>query len=220
MHEIQKIYQVLFDHYGPQHWWPAETPFEMAVGAILVQNTNWSNAEKAIANLVAADALGCERILALERAELEQLIRPSGFFRQKAERLLLFCAHLREFHRGGIEILVAQPLERAREELLSLKGVGPETADSMLLYAGGQATFVVDAYTMRMFRRLGFLDGSERYAQVRALFMGELPADVALYSEYHALIVVHSKAFCRKKPICAGCPCAALCPYPQDESLN
>jgi endonuclease-3 related protein len=213
MNRIQLIYHRLFDHYGPQNWWPAESPFEMAVGAILVQNTNWVNVEKAIANLIAANTLDCKSILALERGELEKLIRPSGFFRQKAQRLQLFCAHLREFHQGQIEILAAQSLDIAREELLVLKGIGPETADSILLYAGQQPSFVVDAYTNRLFQRLGLLNGTEKYEQVRTLFMNELPADVVLYNEYHALIVIHCKEFCRKKPLCAGCPCTDLCRY-------
>jgi endonuclease-3 related protein len=220
MPNLSQIYQLLFDYYGPQHWWPATTPFEMAVGAILTQNTNWGNVEKAMTNLVEANMLDCDRIFMLALTELEQLIRPSGFFRQKAERLKLFCAHLRAHHRGTIEALVAQPLAVARKELLSLKGIGPETADAILLYAGNQASFVVDSYTGRLFQRLGILTGRENYTQIRALFMQELAADAAYYNEYHALIVAHSKAFCRKIPLCTGCPCAVICRYPQDQSLN
>lgn len=220
MKALLDIYNLLFSHYGPQHWWPAESPFEMAVGAILVQNTNWNNAEKAIANLIEAEVLDCESICALNLSELERLVRPSGFFRQKAERLKLFCMHLREFHQGKVDVIAGQPLSIARTELLSLKGVGPETADSMLLYAGQQLSFVVDAYTNRLFQRLGILTGSEKYEQVRALFMDGLPSDVVLYNEYHGLIVNHCKEFCRKKPLCVGCPCCAYCGYAQYESLN
>ncbi len=214
--KLSATYQLLYSCYGPQNWWPGETPFEVTVGAILTQNTNWSNVEKAIDNLKQADALSCETIIAVETCELEQMIRPSGYFRQKAERLKLFCQHLAEQHQGKIENLVAQPLEMARKELLSLKGVGPETADSILLYAGGQLSFVVDAYTNRVFQRLGLLNGNEKYEQVRQLFMSTLPDDAQLYNEYHALIVIHCKEFCRKKPLCNACPCAHLCEFTRD----
>ncbi len=210
------IYQLLFNHYGPQHWWPGETPFEVTIGAILTQNTNWSNVEKAITNLKQADALSCDAIVAVEQEKLEEMIRPSGYFRQKAERLKLFCWHLADHHQGSIEQLVGQPLEIARRELLSLKGIGPETADSILLYAGNRLSFVVDAYTNRVFARLGILKEGEKYEQVRQLFMSGLPEDVQLYNEYHALIVIHCKDFCRKKPLCDGCPCRHLCEFTRD----
>ena len=216
MPDLMQIYRLLYDHYGPRHWWPAETPFEVVIGAILTQNTNWSNVEKAIANLRAAGVLTSASILALETAELEDLIRPSGFFRQKAERLQLFCRHLRERHANDLARLLDQDLEPARAELLSLKGIGPETADSILLYAGERPSFVVDAYTGRLFGRLGLLDGTEKYAEIRAMFMNGLPIDVDLYNEYHALIVIHCKDFCRKRPLCAQCPCAGTCRYRQE----
>lgn len=215
MPELIKTYRQLLDHYGPRNWWPADSPFEVAVGAILTQNTNWSNVEKAIANLCSADCLDCHKLCELDRQELETLIRPSGFFRQKAERLQLFCQYLRDNYQGSLEKLLSQPLETTRPELLQLKGVGPETADSILLYAGGQPSFVVDAYTGRLFSRIGILEGTEKYEQIRALFMDRLPSQSDLYNEYHALIVIHCKEHCRKRPLCTDCPLEGGCLYRQ-----
>lgn len=213
MNRLLTIYRRLLGCYGPRHWWPADSPFEMAVGAILTQNTNWRNVEKAIANLREAKALECAAISALPREQLEQLIRPSGYFRQKAERLQLFSDYLLEQAQGRLEQFLDQPLESVRQELLALKGIGPETADSILLYAGDHASFVVDAYTGRLFGRLGDLLGKESYQQVRQFFMDRLPAKVPLYNEYHALIVLHCKQHCCKRPLCEGCPLADLCAY-------
>ena len=158
---LSDIFDLLAAHYGPLHWWPAETPFEVVVGAILTQNTNWRNVERAIAHLRAAGTLTPEPLLSLPRAELEKLIRPAGFFRQKAERLQLFTAHL--FARFGDDLaaMLAGDLDAVRRDLLALKGIGPETADSILLYAGGRPSFVVDAYTRRLFTRLRLLRGDE-----------------------------------------------------------
>ncbi len=211
MLDLMHIYQRLLGHYGSRNWWPAKTPFEVIVGAILTQNTNWNNVEKAIANLRQADALTHETILNLNQEKLEKLIRPSGFFRQKAERLQLFCRHLQEHHQGRLEHLFDQELNQVRDELLCLKGVGPETADSILLYAGQRPSFVVDAYTQRLFGRLGILSGKEKYGEIRDLFMTNLPEEIQLYNEYHALIVIHCKDFCRKKPLCNNCPCIDIC---------
>ncbi|MCF6266118.1 MAG: endonuclease III domain-containing protein [Desulfuromusa sp.] len=215
MINLQRTYQKLLDYYGTRNWWPAETPFEVIVGAILTQNTNWKNVEKAIANLRQVDALTLEVILNLELAALEQLIRPSGFFRQKAERLQFFCRYLQEYHQGSLDHLFNRKLNLVREELLRLKGIGPETADSILLYAGQRPSFVVDAYTYRLFGRLGALSGKEKYSEVRDFFMSHLPQDIQLYNEYHALIVIHCKDFCRKKPLCSNCPITDICLYTQ-----
>ncbi len=210
------IFQRLADHFGPLHWWPADTPFEVAIGAILTQNTAWTNVEKAIANLNQAGALHPAAIRDLQRPQLEALIRPAGFFRQKAERLQLFVAHLFDGHGGDLERLLKQPLAQARRELLGLKGIGPETADSILLYGGELPSFVVDAYTRRLFGRLGLLAGNETYEEIRALFMRHLPADTDLFNEYHALIVEECKTFCRKRiPRCSPCPLLAVCLYGQ-----
>ncbi len=215
MLDLLNIYQKLLDHYGTRDWWPAESPFEVVIGAILTQNTNWNNVEKAMTNLRQADALTVDAIMNLTLAELEQLIRPSGFFRQKAERLHLFCRYLLDQYQGDLKYLFDQDLNLVRNELLKLKGIGPETADSMLLYAGQRPSFVVDAYTNRLFGRLGVLSGKEKYTTVRDLFMSHLPEDIQLYNEYHALIVIHCKDFCRKRPLCNNCPCVDICLYKQ-----
>ncbi len=218
MPDLLGTYRKLYDHYGPCHWWPAESPFEMSVGAILTQNTNWRNVERAIINLRSADALDAISLSALPRNRLEDLIRPAGFFRQKAARLQDFCAYLGRHYQSRLEQMLAKPLAAAREELLALKGIGPETADSILLYAGEHPSFVVDAYTGRLFQRLGLLHGTETYAEIRDLFMHSLPQEASLYNEYHALIVVHAKEHCRKQPRCAGCPLAADCRYLLDRN--
>jgi endonuclease III related protein len=188
----------------------------VVVGAILTQNTAWRNVEYAIANLQAAGALTPASLRTLERDELEILIRPAGFFRQKAERLQLFVEHLFARHGGDLAALLTGPLERVRAELLDCKGVGPETADSILLYAGNRPSFVVDAYTRRLFTRLGVLHGDEGYEKIRALFMEHLPHDTDLFNEYHALVVEECKTFCRKRaPLCPACPLLAGCPFGQ-----
>jgi endonuclease-3 related protein len=210
------IFDRLAAHFGPLHWWPAQTPFEVVVGAILTQNTAWRNVEYAIARLKEAGALTPAALRTMDQGELEALIRPAGFFRQKAERLQLFVEHLFARHGGDLAALLSGPLAAVRAELLSLKGVGPETADSILLYAGNHPSFVIDAYTRRLFTRLGLLDGNEGYEAIRALFMDNLPHETDLFNEYHALIVEECKVFCRKRaPLCPACPLLACCPYGQ-----
>ena len=211
MSDLNNIFQKLAAAYGPLHWWPAETPFEVAIGAILTQNTNWKNVEMAIDNLRRELALTPKALAEIPRVKLEQLIRPSGFFRQKAERLQLLVEHLFIHHHGSLEQLLLQPLDRARSELLRLKGIGPETADSILLYAGNLPSFVVDAYTRRLFERLGDLQGNEKYEEIRAWFMTQLPEDSDLFNEYHALIVEHCKRLCRKRPRCGDCCLNDIC---------
>ncbi len=211
MINVLQLFKVLQNHYGPCNWWPAETPFEVVVGAILTQNTNWNNVETAITNLRQANALTANAIIQLPRNDLEQLIRPSGFFRQKAERLKLFCQYLDNHYQGKLQQFLQQDINPLRKELLALKGIGPETADSILLYAGQLPSFVVDAYTIRLLSRLDILTGTEKYPQIREFFMDNLPTDVQLYNEYHALIVNHCKKFCRKRPICDNCPCQTFC---------
>jgi endonuclease-3 related protein len=213
---LPEIFDRLVAHFGPLHWWPAESPFEVVVGAFLTQNTAWRNVEQAIANLRQASALEPGSLLALPRPRLETLIRPAGFFRQKAERLQLFTGILFSRHDGDLAAMLDGDLARVRGALLSLKGVGPETADAILLYAGERPSFVVDAYTRRLFTRLGLLEGGEGYESIRALFMDNLPHEVDLFNEYHALIVEECKTFCRKRaPSCAPCPLLACCPYGQ-----
>lgn len=210
---LHQVFDRLLAHFGPLHWWPADSPFEVAIGAILTQNTAWTNVEKAIANLRREDCLTPQALRAATRGQLEEWIRPAGFFRQKAERLHLFVEYLFARHNGDLERMLGGTLPEARRELLALKGVGPETADSILLYAGGHPSFVVDAYTRRLFGRLGLLDAETSYEAIRAFFMERLPADPDLFNEYHALIVEQCKNFCRKqRPLCANCALLALCP--------
>jgi endonuclease-3 related protein len=214
MHDkLIEIYGLLLERYGHLHWWPAETPFEVCVGAILTQNTNWGNVEKAIANLKREGLLSPAALRDLPAGKLAEVIRPSGFFNVKSERLKGFIAWLFMQYGGSLERMFAGEWPELREELLAVKGIGPETCDSILLYAGSKPSFVVDAYTRRLLASLGRISGKERYEDIRALFMENLPPDVTLFNEYHALIVHHAKEHCRKKPCCDGCA-LHFCPLP------
>jgi len=207
---VPEIFELLLARYGPLNWWPAESPFEVCVGAILTQNTNWLNVERAVVNLKGAGVLSLEALLAVEHERLAELIRPSGFFNVKSVRLKAFVDWLNRRY-GSLEGMFAGDWRLVREELLAVRGIGRETCDSILLYAGGKPSFVVDAYTKRLFSRLGLLRETDDYERVRAFFMEALPADTALFNEYHALIVEHSKRHCRKKPACDGCPLGPHC---------
>jgi endonuclease-3 related protein len=206
---LHSIYQRLYAAYGPQHWWPAESAFEVMVGAILVQNTAWSNVEKAIANLKANQCLTDEAILAAPQHELARWLKPSGCFNIKQRRLLAYCTWYRQ--RGGYAALSAWPTDRLRTELLALNGIGPETADAILLYAFQRPVFVIDAYTRRVFARLGFINGAEPYEALRTHFEASLNTDAQIYNEYHALIVQHGKDVCRKSPACETCVLHGSC---------
>jgi endonuclease-3 related protein len=209
---IPDIQHRLHDHFGPLHWWPADSPFEVVVGAILTQNTAWTNVEQAIHNLKCAKALTPERIAFGPVDQLEELIRPAGFFRQKATRLQNLAKHLVVDWQNNLNDLCGGPLDTARARLLGRVGIGPETADSILLYAAGRPSFVVDAYTRRIFERLGLLRGHEKYDEIRQMFMENLPEDPKLYNEYHAQIVQLAKTCCLKqKTFCSECPLNDLC---------
>lgn len=203
---IFKIYQKMFDALGPQQWWPGETPFEVIIGAILTQNTNWSNVEKAIKNLKADGKLSPEGIKNVPLAELAKLIRPSGFFNVKARRVKAFIHWLFSRYEGSLSRMFSQDLQTLRNELLSVKGIGPETADSILLYAGNMPTFVVDAYTHRIFSRHGFIAEESTYEEMKSFFEERLPKDVKLFNEYHALLVHIGKRYCKPKKACEPCP--------------
>ena len=212
---LPDLYQRLFVEYGEQHWWPGETPFEVMVGAILTQNTAWTNVEKAITALKEADALNPDALRIRPLDELAALIRPSGYFNAKARKLRALGEYLGEYEDDIDAVFGSQPLNELREELLGLHGVGPETADSMLLYAGNLPSFVIDAYTMRVLSRLGIIDADERpsYEAVRALFHKALPTDVQLFNEYHALFVAHGKDVCKSRnPLCGECVLLEDCP--------
>jgi endonuclease III related protein len=203
---LLEIYQKMFDALGPQRWWPGETPFEIIIGAILTQNTNWSNVEKAIKNLKKAGTLSPEGIHKLGVTELAELIRPSGFFNVKAKRVKAFIEWLFSNHEGKLAKMFAHDLHTLRDELLAVKGIGPETADSILLYAGNFPTFVVDAYTYRILSRHGFIPEESSYDEMKSFFEENLPKDVQLFNEYHALLVNIGKMFCKPKKVCEQCP--------------
>lgn len=210
----RQVYRRLFAHYGPQYWWPGDTPFEVMVGAILTQNTAWSNVERAIANLRQAGALAPEAIIAAPHEVLAEWLRPSGYFNIKATRLQNYCRwYLAE---GGWDSLRALSDHDLRHAVLSVNGVGPETADDILLYAFERPVFVIDAYTRRIFSRLDLVNGEEGYEHLRGWFETALAGEegrVELFNEYHALIVRHAKEACRKRPVCAECVLAKGCPY-------
>ena len=208
--QLREIYRLLFDAFGPQHWWPGETRFEIMVGAILTQNTSWSNVAKAIANLQAAGCLEPDRLHTLDLAKIETLIRPAGYFRLKAKRLRNFTQWLFDDYDGDLTRLDEIDTQRLREELLGISGIGPETADSILLYALDRPVFVVDTYTARVAVRHGLIDPELTYQQLQDLFASNLELDVALFNEFHALLVHVGKDFCKPKPKCAGCPLEPL----------
>jgi endonuclease-3 related protein len=192
---IRLIYDRLFLVYGRQRWWPARTPFEVMVGAVLVQNTNWQNVEKAVHRLRTAGCLSYSRLLSLTASGLSYLIRPCGYHRVKAGRLRNLVFFVRERYNGSLRRMAAAPTERLREELLSVSGIGPETADSILLYAFNRPVFVVDAYTRRLLERHGFKDETESYDSMQRLFTDSLSPDEKVFNEYHALIVRLGKDF-------------------------
>lgn len=207
---LRSVFDALLAAYGPQHWWPGETPFEVMVGAVLTQNTAWTNVERALTRLTARVPLEAEAILGLPPDELAEALQPSGYFNVKARRLRALCAAL-VAHGGlaGLEVLATGELRRC---LLAIPGIGPETADDIVLYAFGRPVFVVDAYTRRVFTRLGLLKGREGYEAIRAGFESALGPDVPLYNEYHALIVRHGKEVCRTRPRCNQCSLYPQCP--------
>jgi endonuclease-3 related protein len=200
------IYDTLLEQYGPQHWWPGDTPFEIAVGAILTQNTNWSNVEKAINNIKRANALKAQTLGSLASEELEALIRPAGYYRIKTKRLKNFLTWLMENGDGQLENLAHHNTYDLREDLIAINGIGPETADSILLYALNRPIFVVDTYTARMATRHGLIEPPFGYHELQDLFQSNLPQDTQLFNEYHALIVQIGKNFCKPKPKCLSCP--------------
>ena len=210
-----QIYARMFKRFGPLSWWPADTAFEVCIGAILTQNTAWTNVEKAIRALKLAGMVSAEALRDCDPEQLARLIRPAGYFNVKTRRLKEFVAWLFLQHAGSLDRMFAGNWQELRAVLLQVRGIGPETADSILLYAGNKPTFVVDAYTRRLFQRLGLLPEASGYEDTRDLFMAHLPEDVRLFNEYHAQIVEQCKRYCRKKPLCNGCPLGDSCPSQQ-----
>lgn len=200
------MYAALLARFGRRNWWPAETPFEVCVGAVLTQNTAWRNVAKAIENLKQANALDAFRIYETPAAELAELIRPAGYYNVKAKRLQNLVAHIVEKHGGDLDRLFASPIQALRKELLTINGVGKETADSIILYAAGKPIFVVDAYTRRVLERHGLLTDHAEYDVVQDIFHANLPTDAALFNDFHAQIVAVGHHYCKRAPRCDGCP--------------
>jgi endonuclease-3 related protein len=200
------FYRRLFRHFGPQRWWPARSRFEVILGAILAQNTAWTNVERAIAQMRTERLLTPQAIDAAPHRRLARLIRSSGYYNMKAGRLKQFTRFLLARYDGSLRRMFRTNLGTLREELLGVSGIGEETADSILLYAGDRPIFVVDAYTRRVMERHGLMGGGARYREIQRLFMDHLPADAALFNEYHALLVAVGKEFCRTVPRCDRCP--------------
>ena len=211
--KLKGIFELLYGSYGPQRWWPAETRFEMIVGAILTQSVAWSNVEKAIANLKNAGVLDPAKMLALPDDELALMIRSSGYYRVKARKIKAFLEHLREHYQYDLDQFLSSSVKALRDELLSIYGMGPETADSIVLYAAFKPVFVVDAYTKRLLHRLGLASSDATYESVQSIFHDNLPLDTELFQEYHALIVQVGKSTCQKKPRCASCPLSSMCSF-------
>ena len=208
-----EMYDAMHARFGHRRWWPGETPLEVCVGAILTQNTNWGNVVKAIANLSAASRMSVSALHATPHEELAELIRPAGYFNVKAKRLKNFIAAVYERCGDDLDAFLDRPVDALREELLRINGIGPETADSMILYAAGKLSFVVDTYTCRILLRHSLIGEDDDYESVKELFESSLPDDVALWNDYHAQLVAVGKDYCRPRPRCDGCP---LEPFPHD----
>lgn len=210
--DIGDLFDRLLDHYGPRNWWPADSPFEVIVGAILTQNTAWGNVEKALSRMREAGVWSLGAVRATPRERLAEIVRPSGYYNQKARKLHVFAEFLHSEFDGSLDALFALDTGELRERLIGLWGIGEETADDIVLYAAGKPSFVVDAYTVRLVERLGWRAADGRYADYQALFTDALPLDAPLFNEYHALIDRHSSTTCRKEPACPGCPLLDVCP--------
>jgi endonuclease-3 related protein len=206
------IYHQLMARYGPQHWWPAQEPFEIIVGAILTQSASWLNVEKAIASLRASKALSPEALRRLPLSEVASLVHPCGYYNAKALKLKSFVQWLGQHYDDNLDRLFANNIGQLRQQLLSIHGIGQETADSIILYAANKPIFVIDAYTRRIINRIGLAPNSNSYAAYQALFMHNLPVDASLFNEYHALLVCLAKNVCRKHPLCQQCCLNNICP--------
>lgn len=211
--KLYNIYNILYKLYGPRDWWPANSPFEVIVGAILTQNTSWKNAEKAIANLKANSRLSPAKLYKISKYKLATLIKPCGYYNIKATRLKHFIEYLIENYKGSLNKFFSYSTPDIRRKLLAIKGIGPETADSILLYAANRPVFVVDAYTKRILERQGLIKPNAVYEQIQELFEDNLPKSSKLFNEYHALIVQHGKDICKKKPLCSVCALHKECKF-------
>lgn len=210
---LMEIFELLSNHFGPQNWWPAETELEMIVGAVLTQNTNWKNVEKAIKNLKNKGLLSLEGIRSLAVTELAQEIRPAGYFNIKAKRLMNLIDFIVAYYQADLSLFLEDETQNLRQGLLSVKGVGPETADSILLYAAHRPVFVIDTYTHRILSRHDMAEEQTTYDELQKLFMDHLSEDTSLFNEFHALIVQTGKTYCRRKPLCTRCPLEGWGPF-------
>ena len=212
MTRLLGTYDILLKRFGEQNWWPADSEFEVVIGAILTQSTSWKNVEKAIRNLKKKDVLNPEALYKIDVKNLSGLIRPAGYHNAKARKLKEFINYLHKNYEGNLSLMFQVPAENLRNELLSIWGIGPETADSIMLYAAGKPVFVVDAYTKRIFSRHGFVDGDIDYYGLKDFSEKNLPKDARVLNEFHALLVRLGKEHCRKtKPVCIGCPLEKQC---------
>jgi endonuclease III related protein len=211
--KILNIYCLLLQRYGPQHWWPGDSPFEVMVGAILTQSAAWQNVEKAINNLKTAGVMSPSSLREMPAGELAQLIHPTGYYNAKALKLQALVRWLGEAYGDDLEKMFALDTDKLRGQLLEVHGIGPETADSILLYAGNKPVFVIDAYTRRIIGRLGLLPETGSYEDFQAFFTNNLPQDAGLFNEYHALLVRHGKEACKKQPVCANCCLKGICQF-------
>ncbi len=210
--DLDEIYETLRAHFGHRNWWPGDSPLEIVIGAILTQNTNWKNVEKAITNLKGAKALSYRALREIDAPDLAQLIRPSGYFNQKSLKIKAFIAFVERTYKGSLKRMFEDDTQALREGLLGVNGIGPETADSILLYAAGHPSFVVDLYTYRVLTRHGWIEEDAGYDDMKGLFERGLTRDVDLFSDYHAQLVAVGNHFCRKTPKCEGCPLEPLLP--------
>ena len=205
--KFREMYNLLLERFGHQKWWPGDTPLEICVGAILTQNTNWGNVEKAIVNIKSARAMSVKKLVELSHERLAELIRPAGYFNIKSKRLKNFIDFVKKNYRGSLTKFLHQPsMEKLRDELLSVNGIGPETADSIILYAADRPTFVVDAYTRRILTRHKLIDETAAYDDMKKLFEKNLPRDAGLFNDFHAQIVAVGKNHCKTRPTCDDCP--------------
>ncbi len=210
---LLNIYHRLLADFGPQHWWPAEEPFEVIVGAILTQSAAWGNVEKAIANLRAARALSPRALRQLSLSRLATLVHPSGYYNAKALKLKSFAYWLGNHYDDDLDKFFADDTDHLRQQLLTIQGIGQETADSIILYAASKPIFVIDAYTRRIINRIGLAPDKSSYAAYQAFFMEHLPPDTGLFNEYHALLVCLGKNVCKSRPLCQQCCLNDLCRF-------
>jgi endonuclease-3 related protein len=210
---LEDIYRRLFEQYGPQHWWPGETPFEVMIGAVLTQSAAWKNVETAIINLKTAGLMSPTSLREKSPEEIAPLIRSAVYYNVKARKLRALVEYIGGACNDNLDVLFEKDTHRLRGELLTVWGIGEETADSILLYAAAKPVFVIDAYTRRIMSRIGIQPEKDTYADWQSLFMKNLPADVILFNEYHALLVHLGKDTCRPRPLCPGCPLSDICRF-------